>query len=114
MVIMTAPTGHQADKTGTCPLWCAYGPHRSFGEIHSTQTQGVPTASPEHFCGYTTGPDAEGPTCGATIDATLSAYDGNTWISVSHGDDYLPAMSVDAAEQLARSILALVYAARNV
>jgi len=100
-------------ETGVCPAWCAHGPHRSFGEIHSTEPHAVPPASSEHFCGGTTGPDAEGTTCDATIDATLSSYGDALWLSVSHGDDYLPAMTLDAAEQLARGILALVEAARH-
>ena len=112
-IMTTAVADHQTDRTGLCPSWCAHEPHRSFGEIHSAETRSVPAASTEHFCGYTTGPDAEGASCAATIDATLSAYDGRSWISISHGGDYLPATTVDGAEQLARHILALVAAART-
>jgi len=114
MSIMTGrPAAHHIHQAGTCPPWCTSLPHLGPGEICMSETHTVPTASPDHFCGYTSGPYAEGPACDATVDVRLSAYEDETWISLAHGDDYMPPLTVDAAEQLARHVLELVAAARK-
>ena len=110
---MTAsPAAHDIHQTGTCPPWCTSSPHRSFGEICESASPAVPTASPVHVCGYYEAHEDDCP-CPGTISATLCAYQTEVWVSVGHGDDRLPPMTVDGAEHLARDILALVAAART-
>ena len=113
MSIMTGrPTARHIHQAGTCPPWCTSKPHRSFGEICMAASPAVPTASPIHVCGYYEAAEDDCP-CPGTVHAALCKYQNDVWVSVAHGDDRLPPLTVDGAETLARHLLALVAAARQ-
>jgi hypothetical protein len=107
-------------STGTsCPPWCAYGPCDPDDAVHISVSHVVPVT--EHvFCSYmrdraagrmtdrTAGP------CEEKNSAELVlGEDGLPLLSLHHGDDCLPYMTLGAAETFALSILELVSAGRT-
>jgi len=76
----------------------------------------VPVADPDHVCSYT----EPGPyallRCKEDVSAWLVRGDEGTGTRVvlHHGDENLPEMKLDAAEDLARAILGLVQQARGI
>jgi hypothetical protein len=107
--------------TQPCPPWCTYE-HGGIGDdLHMSDAHTVPcfvTAREDgHLCGYTTPSDPRWAqeSCDVQNFAQICGWDrhGQPWVEVGHGDDLLPAMTIDAAGQLAACLTALVAEARK-
>jgi hypothetical protein len=85
-------------KAGSCPSWCAY-PHRGYGEICMSETYLMPAMTPM--------------VPGEPVSATLCAFEGETWIWLSRGEDHLVDVNLDDAEQFVCGLAGLVAAARR-
>jgi hypothetical protein len=112
---MTQPAVAETDQPAACPPWCTTGPHAPLDCIHGTDYRNVAGAvDGGHFCGWATDPGEVGPCPDDTISATLMTVGaGPAQVYVCHGDDSLPAMTLDGAEQVAKAILGLVREARG-
>jgi hypothetical protein len=74
------------------PFWC--DPDACFGEgFHASESLGPDTAPWVTLC--------------------RTDEDGRTWLSLNHGDTYLPSISLADARELATAILELVAAAER-
>lgn len=110
-----------AASGSSCPSWCEYGPCGPFDLPHISRACAVPVT--EHvFCSEMRDRHAEGdktaPPCEEDITAELLLgglefdYD-RTVVLLRHGDEVLPYMPLEAAEDLALGILELVRTART-
>lgn len=91
---MTTPTTLAAPvpPATSHPAWC--DPRACFGDgCHASDSLGPDTAPWVTLC--------------------HTDEDGRTWLSLNHGDTYLPSMTVTEAAELAAAILELVAAAQQ-
>jgi hypothetical protein len=90
--------------TVPCPPWCVYGPHDYLSAVHISDGAEVPVTSLDHFC--RTGEDE----CEAGGNVAQLVQDGSGTVAVEliHGEEGLPAMTLEAAAELALGILRLV------
>jgi hypothetical protein len=112
---MTQDAVAETEQAGPCPSWWTTGPHAPLDCIHAGASRKVGGAvDAGYFCGWVTDPGADGRCPDDTISASLMIVgSGPAQVYVSHGDDTLPAMTIDGAEQLAKVILGLVREARS-
>jgi hypothetical protein len=91
-----------------CPPWCDTAPHEPGDEVHMSVPAGMAAVTDDHICGYKRGPFPEScpqETCAMLVRGVDSAA---TCLEIYHGDDILPALSLEAAGQLAGHMLDLI------
>jgi uncharacterized protein DUF6907 len=97
-----------------CPPWCTSGPHGELDDVHMSSSYAVSVTERE-LCSYEQARKAgrTSARCGEDMCAELvNGDDGCPVVEVYHGDDSLPHMTLDAAEEFAAGILALTATAR--
>jgi hypothetical protein len=117
------PTASLANTTSEpCPPWCEGGEtcRRDYEGMHmSTQASApclVKYREDGHLCGYTncSDPAFNQNWCDLPNFAQIVWTDEHAaTIEIGHGDDLLPAMTIEAAEQFAACLAELVLAARK-
>lgn len=112
---VAAPTQVPGSTGTSCPPWCICRPHGPLDDVHISESRSVSVIE-DTICGHTRDYQ-RGLTARACDHGNRSSLaigdDGNPLVSLSHGDDSLPYMTLAAAETFALNILELISIART-